>query len=258
MIINAINSIYFDKTSKNVSRLSFGNKSKDSFEFSQEKIDEMHNLVKTYNSKGGTLTLEDLFNLGAQTKKYLDFRYKDYTVVCPGTSGAPLGNMLYCMGEDVIFLPISNARRNLDKFACEDNLRIVDKYLEKQGLSKDKKCLLIDYTFSGRSLENIQKHLRKKFTKNIKAVSLQHLFQCAFLFKLEKSCIDHYIDDCATSQIQNISNTPHFEIAFRSTSNKEGYINPEGKTDEEVIEEFENYSNPFAKAFIFLAFNNLW
>ena len=63
--------------------------------------------------------------------------------------------------------------------------------------------------------------------------------------------------DCAYSHMQYFSNVPHFDIIQRTHNYYDEYIEPYNKTNEEIFEEFEKFSNPLARAFVFSVFDEI-
>ena len=109
-------------------------------------------------------------------KEYYDKKYDNYTILSIGTSPAPITEVMQNLGCKVIFLPITNLRNidDGDNYPLRNayptitsrykNIGKLMRYLTKKGINKKNtgKILILDYSFSGNTLNLIEKILQQR------------------------------------------------------------------------------------------------
>jgi hypothetical protein len=121
------------------------------------------------------LRLKELAQLNCfaadKIKTELDKAYgtNNYAVVAIGRSLSSIAELLGSMGVDSKIIPLSGLRRHGIEGIKKDDLHIYKTFLAQKGLSKaeirknqEKKYILMDYTYYGRSLKKAEELLRKK------------------------------------------------------------------------------------------------
>ena len=104
-------------------------------------------------------------------KKYMDNEYgkNNYVLIAIGRSISSIAELMKAMGADTKNIPMSGLRQvEVNNIKLSD-LYIYKKFLAQIGLSntilknnKDKTYVLMDYTYYGRSLEKMEKLLKRK------------------------------------------------------------------------------------------------
>ena len=113
--------------------------------------------------------VETNYAIAKLVKKYFEEKYnglKDFTILAIGRSLASICETLYHMGADVRFLPMSGMKYFEQFNVTPDKMKRYRDYLNSIALTKDKikqnqnrDYVIVDYTRSGRSLENAYKFL---------------------------------------------------------------------------------------------------
>ena len=199
----------------------------------------------------GNTTPKETAEISLAVSKYLNERYKNYRIISLGTSPAPIAEQLQYLGHDVVFLPIS-AMDISDNNSKE--MHILIEYLKTKNSDDKKTNILLDYTYSGHTLEAMTKLIKKnyRFKKTVKSVSLNNLFE--YLKRNKLAHPSNYSTDMYMSHIENISNVPHFPVTKSGirkyqSINKAGTVYRCNLSDEDVFKKFESYSTPLARAF---------
>lgn len=101
-----------------------------------------------------------------KVKSYFDSLYgiNDYTLIAIGRSVASIAECAKALGADVKIIPLSGLRNGLPKKI--PNTNIYKKYLDSIGINKNslngkRKHILIDYTYSGNSLDAAKSFLEQ-------------------------------------------------------------------------------------------------
>ena len=229
-------------------------------------------LVKAYkyikDNYEGFLSPQELAEISKGVDKFLKNNIKDYRIISVGTSPAPLCEQLSNMGNEVVFVPVSGLQDynmymglwKLPKFES------VLKYVKSKNIDDGKLNLVLDYTDSGQTLY-VMKNSIKTYCdipdKNIVKLSLDGLIQNSFQNPTEKEreAKKSYSYDASLSNIGAIANVPHFPVLPHIENDSDFEIGKntilEYKSDDELFLEFENYSNPLARAFSLCTINEL-
>ncbi len=104
-----------------------------------------------------------------KVKSHFDDLYgaNNYTLIAIGRSVASIAETTKALGADVKIIPLSGLRHGLPKNI--PNKDVYKKYLDSVGINKDnfeqscKKYILVDYSYSGNSLEAVQKFFKQNF-----------------------------------------------------------------------------------------------
>lgn len=196
-------------------------------------------------------------------KEYFDkeFGKDSYTVICPGTSTAQIGEGLRYLGCDTVLMPVSNIFASCYLSGKEkensniNKLKLV-KYLDKSGINpyNEKNIIILDYVASGKSITEIKKMLEEYNNippDNIHKVSV---IKCLGMLQennetLNKDIISRIAGDMCNSVSEIYSDTMHFNMLKKH--------NITNKSDEEIFEIFNKYTKPLGKCFSLCQFNEL-
>ncbi len=213
-------------------------------------------------------------------KNFLDFDTKDnYTLLSIGASPDMLSGAMKELGCDVVFCPASNVSEVLGEDEnCEyiiqryPNFKIILDYLNSKGINAknyndtDRKIVLFDYYSSGKTLRIFEKLLKEYMginPENIVKYDIIDTLDIANAYNQYKNKEDllspqeKYAIMNDLSMQMTLSNTPHFSVIDNERNKKEGYINPLNKSCEEIFYEFENHSEPLARAYSLCVLNEL-
>lgn len=227
-----------------------------------------------YECSHQILEPDKIVNYANDLKNYFDKKYgkNKYRIISLGTSPTNVTQSMEYLGCEVIYLPFSdvksskNSQKPIPKSYKElKNAQIAMNYLCSKGVGsyRDKKTnVIIDYTASGRSLYYAAKYINEMLLdKNpyrkpkVKAYSLLQIIN-----KLEnnnksskdimqvQTDLNDFSFLCASSYITDTSPVPHFSITNDNPTNK-GYVLSENKTEEQIFEEFENYSTALSRLY---------
>ena len=192
----------------------------------------------------------------------------NYQLVSIGTSPAFITESMAQLGVDTVFLPISNATYCKSGLCIDEmlkeypNLNNVGKYLKTKINcdNSDKKVVLLDYSFSGKTLKTV-KELTEKYCNippdKIEILDIAHLLygiranypvsdtQKGIIFDPEM-----IMEEINSQDVECMSNTPHYSIYDENYNVKKPFsITTKDKTDEELFADFENFSKPSARAY---------
>ena len=214
----------------------------------------------------GKVEAKEMALMAKLVKKNLDNYYSgNYQIISLGTSPYPLTQAMEYLGSEVTYLPISRMNwflESLYKFEEFPNFEKLAKFLEKKMTKTEdpnKTFLLIDYASSGKTLKIMKKFLRSLELcnpQNIEALSILPLIEDSFYKEytdenevkkhFKTSTISNLNKDMENAIIGDLSNVKHFPYDEESML-----------TQEELTEEFENFSKPLARAFNLCLLDNL-
>ncbi len=210
----------------------------------------------------GYMTPKKTAAIVLKINKALKKIYPDTRIISIGTSPSPVTEQLQYLGHDIVFVPISGFRpyeKKLHTFENEPDLKILANYLNTKNIDNDKHNIVLDYTYSGYTLEKIQNFIQEYCgisDKNIEAVSINKLLiHPAISNRTRKNWIElktEILEDMKSSKIEEISNIPHFPVLKRAKkvySTVPSVVTTENKSEEEIFKELDNYSKPLARAF---------
>lgn len=205
-------------------------------------------------------------------KRQFDEEYKEnYTIVSIGTSPSPITETMNALGARVVFLPASGLnllnispyyifRSQYPTIASRvANVKLIVDYARKNGINSTNKSMIIlmDYCCVGTSLSNMHEIFKQE-----EIVPNERLVTCSILEKLMKltnfkktnsiftledqTNIAH---DMNMSNFECVSNVPHFHVHDEKNKEKINYVSSKGKLKYKLFKEFEEYSQPLARAF---------
>ena len=237
--------------------------------------------------EGQPQTFSSVHELALVTKnidEYIKWEYgnENHRLISIGTSPAPICQILECLGEEVIYLPISGVKNvKKDEIFDDDksNVSILLDYLKSQGIDdKDKINLVIDLAppnqygqiIRGRTLAFVCDLIEDEFDlpKNkVVAFPIQHLiyrdvprnFKTKEETTLEQARKNVFMD-INFSNSAYFSNVPHFNLSKTKGLHEHLKIRsviPDNKTNEEIFEEFENFSQKRARATTLVALDDI-
>ena len=211
----------------------------------------------------GNTTPKELAFVTLALKEKLDKLYDNYRIISIGTSPAPIAEQLQNMGEDIVFIPVSgfNPWTNEDcSPEANPNLQLLINYIKSKNINDNKLNIVMDYKCTGQTLENIANLIKEKCGISDESITKVGL-DFSFIFFLpysskssgERLSRENCYYDMSRQHIEEISNVPHFPV-FESLrnlkyNNDSMKITTEGKTQEEVFREFEDFSQPLARAY---------
>lgn len=184
--------------------------------------------------------------IGRHLKEYYDATYgkEKYVIVSIGTSPAPAAKAMEYMGTDVRYVPISGLghvkitdKAQIDKYMTKD----YKSFLDSIGITKekieddDKQYIFLDYTYSGKTLENINFVLREGLGIDERKFSCDSLNDVLNKYlKTAQGMHTNYINKCINSEIGEDCGIPHIEYNRLNAINDE---RQRGKTrDEKALE----------------------
>ncbi len=207
-------------------------------------------------------------------KSYFDKKYNsNYRVISMGTSPAVITEVMQAIGADVIYAPISGLtgyisrkpdkkyRYNLENYP---NIEKLLKYLQSKGVNENdtKTNILIDYCSTGASLillrdmiverNNIPRERLHDYSITILLDSIRRMHQNKSKAPNDEE-IMNIVKDMQYNVMEKACNVPHFHIRDYENSGKGDYIESEGKSLDELFQEFDDYSKPEARVFILCA-----
>ncbi len=196
----------------------------------------------------------------ARADKYLKMKYKNSRIISMGTSPAPLCEQLSMLGHDVIFVPVTGIRSlDVEKHNPEEipALKYLIDYIKSKNIDDGKQNIVLDFTCTGMSLRAMRDLIKKYINVgegNLKAVSLNDVLNRAFddACLIEKLTLDAYFDSLFLGMPEDVSNVPHYEALerkFTRYNDKSFAIRTENKSEKEIFKEFENSSQPLARAY---------
>lgn len=216
----------------------------------------------------------DIATLAINAKHYIEnakeLDGKEYRIISIGTSPAPLTEAMQNLGCDVIYVPISGISSLISdkEILTSENLKLALEYLKSKGVCEEKnnniKNIVIDYTFSGKTLSTIcmllVKNNKLKSKSDIWALSLTDLLVSVLYSKKIEPPIDltfeekagllkDYRDDLLFSFEGDIANVPHFNIDDRKNHHDFNSISSKWYSKKELFEQFEEFSKPLARAY---------
>ncbi len=207
-----------------------------------------------------SITPQVMATIVSKAHNYIKENYKNARIISIGTSPAPLCEQLALLGHDILFIPATGARSlDVEKDSPDKipSLKYLIDYIKSKDLDDGKLNIVLDFTCTGGSLRAIR-NLIKKYTnvkeENIKAKSLNDLLNKAFAEAnlIEKLTLDVYFESLFLSSPENVSNVPHYEVLnnrFRKYDDDDFVIRIENKSEKEIFREFENSSQPLARAY---------
>lgn len=140
----------------------------------QQSVKELPKDVRKFLSEVSPARLKELAKMNCfaadKIKTELDKKYGKgkYVIISLGRSLSSICELIKQLGVDVIHLPLSDLRRNDFSHVQEYSIIKFKKFLETAGLTKeklkknsDKKYILMDYTYYGRSLDKTYEFLKR-------------------------------------------------------------------------------------------------
>ena len=202
-----------------------------------------------------------------KVKSYFDNLYgtNNYTLIAVGRSVASIAEVSKALGSDVKIIPLSGLRNGLPKNI--PNTDIYKKYLDSIGINKNnfagkKKPILIDYTYSGNSLEAAQSFLEHNYLtfnkEKLTCFSINNLLKDEFfnngwdlLFSLNRFKLYSMVGKLNIDNLKNVftqanANTAEeyksraaryirklflFHVFDKLSSNKFEYVKPDKELD---------------------------
>ena len=205
-------------------------------------------------------------------KEKYDKEYKGkYLIASIGTSPAPICEVMSAIGCDVVFIPASGLKMLefnrlysfRDKYPSassrNENIAHIINYAKRNGINKNDErfLVLLDYCSTGASLDNLCMLFEQE---NLYEISRMHDHSIASdlsemsnfkdknsIFKLED--LANIAQDMRDSTFESISNVPHFYIYNHFNQNCKNSISSENKSSRELYKEFDEYSQPLARAY---------
>lgn len=205
-------------------------------------------------------------------KERYDSEYNDnYIIASIGTSPALIAEVMQALGSKVVFIPASGLnllefnhlyplRQQFPTIASRiDNVRHIADYSRKKGISNKSHnyLIMLDYCHSGVSLDNLcrifeEENIFKKERIHDHSI-LGDLIEYSSLndknstFALEDFAnLSH---DMQYSDLEKVSNVPHFYIYDDHNKIRQSSVFSDGKTQKELFKEFDEFSQPLARAF---------
>lgn len=205
-------------------------------------------------------------------KEKYDKEYKNgYIIASIGTSPAPITEVMSVLGANVIFIPASGLgrietsknyifRTQYPTVASRlTNVQHIVNYAKKNGIkpNREETLIMLDYCNTGTSLSNlcdifIEEKLYTPEKIHDKSI-LNDLIETTNLkspdsnFKLEEYA--NIAHDMYYSNSGKVANVPHFYVYEQENQMSLGSISSEGKRKKELFKEFDEYSQPLARAF---------
>ena len=214
------------------------------------------------NNYGGIATPEDMAVVVLKINEFLKKNYRNFRIISIGTSPAPITEQLEQLGCDTVYLPLSSFRKynpNKDSIYNNPQLKILLDYLKSKNIDDGKLNLILDYTVSGKTLDNVIDFIDKNYDEfeeslKFRAANLNIIMDAVFRNSSydEEECKKNVECDIKCSEVEHISNVPHFPVFGR---NKKEYpkrtftVRIDNKTQDTIFKEFENSSQPLARAF---------
>ena len=218
-----------------------------------------------------TATPADIAKCAYSINKQLKDTYGDnYVVVSIGVNPSFIAETMQALGSEVVYLPILGLKNEylekadfdspepLDK-SIKKNTEILMEYLSKKGINEDinpdKKVILLDYSVSGESFNNLHKAIcgmnNVPYDSVMKFSMVKMLSNLAFdsKFPVVSDNVSHLEEDITTFKIGKYSNCPCFNINNYVNQCIDGYIDSEGKTSEEIFKEFEDFNTYLGREF---------
>ena len=205
-------------------------------------------------------------------KERYDNEYnKDYLIASIGTSPSPITEVMQALGCNVVFLPISGLntldfnplylfRNQYPTIASRnENIKYIVDFAQKNGINNKNKnfLILLDYCSTGTSLDNICRIFEEEHIFNLDRMhdhsilgdlgEISTLKDRNSIFKLED--LASLSRDMQYSAVEKVSNVPHFYIYDEQNKLENRGISSQGKTKKELFKEFENFSQPLARAY---------
>jgi len=217
----------------------------------------------------GQIEPVDMAKTAIEASEYLNKRFNNHRIISIGTSPAALCEQLSLLGHDVVFIPISGLSKykpNEDNIDDLPDLKKVIEYIKSKNLKDGKINIIIDYTSTGRTLDNfcycMEKYCEFDWGDYV-SMPIHQLLNSALdkNHSHEFENIKHkFKEDMTNSSIEDVSNVAHFPVipSMKSKYDENQYtIRPENKTQEELDFEFDNFSRPLARAYSLCTFDEI-
>ena len=248
---------YFDKFLAKKGRVS-----KEEFEEIKRYHPSLFSMAQRYCMENfyGRTTPNDLAHVTIDVDNYLKSNFKNYRIISLGTSPAPISEQLASMGNEVIFVPVSGMRYYRDSKIEEfPELETLMHYLDFKNINDGKLNILIDYTASGATLKAMGEVIKEYFKMDddkVKTVSITD----DIIRELSTLAQRRVLSDMANSDMEKISNVPHFpitphEIGRYDFLDKKNTIYLKNYPKENIFEVFDNSSTPLARTFSLCTMN---
>lgn len=143
-------------------------------EINKQSVQQLSQETKQILRENSPVRLKELAQLnciGAETiKNHLDNRFGEgnYVILSIGRSISSITKLMEHMGAEVKMLPLSGLRRTGFETASEQDLQIYKNFLKDIGLSKealnknkDKKYIIMDYAYHGRTINKTEAFLKR-------------------------------------------------------------------------------------------------
>lgn len=204
-ISNFNNSNYFGRDKKqnspsfrnNSSFIRIGNSCLSSIEkgITPDTVAKLDTSIKLLLDKNTPKRIKELAQVNCfaadKIKTYFDNLYgkNNYTIIAIGRSVASIAETVKYMGSDVKIIPLSGLRRGLPEKVPDAD--VYKKFLNKIGINldilennKNRKYILFDYEYSGNSLQNTDKFIRRDILKgnpkNLIKISINEVLRSDF------------------------------------------------------------------------------
>lgn len=218
-----------------------------------------------FNGRSGTT---EVARAALELKNKYDEQYdKNYTIISIGTSPAAISEVMSALGCNVVFLPASGLnkipslrRDNPEKFIIQTNLKYMIEYVKSKINNNSGTIILLDYCNTGGGSNSIYEVFKESEicqTGRIQKHSIAEdlgLLDFDALGEKAKRKITNVKFDLDHVSFEIVSNTPHFHVNDNS-NNAIGCITSKNKKQQEIFDEFESYSQPFARAFVLCSIN---
>ena len=236
-----------------------------------ELIKKAYQLVD--NHYNGKLLPKDVATCAIAMKRNLDDEFGEgkYRIISIGTSPYQMTQAMEYLGSEVIYVPISGLRGfNGEEESYKDyvNFKRVMEYLKTKIPKDNKDAILIDFTYSGKTLRTFASVVEEAGIIPFDRINTRSLLLFAhdcllnISDKKDAPLDDFYFylqEDMYYSAVANISNVPHFEVMYDKDEikicNHELYKNC--KTNKDFFKIFDNYSKPLARAYNLCVLNEL-
>lgn len=213
------------------------------------------------------ITPKEIAKAAYWLKKFYDEYYKDgCTIVSVGTSPAPITEVMSALGSKVVFLPASDLKKIPhykeiygSDYIEKTNLRYMLEYANLQGINPQNtdEIILLDYSNTGESLENLAKVLTEQKMCKKEKLKTNSILDYLKLFMLPEGTngllsekeYNNIESDMYDSRFESISNIPHFYVSDKDNNGYGHWVLAKNKPMSQLFKEFDEYSLPLARAF---------
>ena len=201
----------------------------------------------------GEITPENAAKMSLNVKRNLDEKHGEnqYRIISIGTSPTPITQTLSYLGIEVTHFPVSGLQYS-DYKEDERKSKILVELLKRRKLDDKKVNILTDFTYSGSSLNKTYQLIKDNFKNiNLYPIPIQTLLiETLDIENPDIKLYNTFISDMKNSLCTEISNVPHFYIKDKTIDlDLKNEIKLKNSTDDEILEQFENYSCKEARLF---------